>query len=85
MNVDDIALGCYGLEKEGWFDPWSLLSAFKKRAIEFGAEYVNAEVTGFEFREQPDMHVAGIEGTYNGLDSLIVCLTIKSCIYYKVY
>ncbi|GLV38883.1 lethal (2) 37Bb [Carabus blaptoides fortunei] len=74
LNVEDVALGCYGLEKEGWFDPWSLLNAFKKRAIHFGAEYVNAEATGFEFREQPDMHVAGVQGTYNGLDSLIVKL-----------
>ena len=29
MNVDGIELGCYGLEHEGWFDPMSLVNAFK--------------------------------------------------------
>ena len=26
LRTDDIALGCYGYESEGWFDPWSLLT-----------------------------------------------------------
>ena len=29
MNVDDIELGSYGLQHEGWFDPMSLVNAFK--------------------------------------------------------
>ncbi|VEN38284.1 unnamed protein product [Callosobruchus maculatus] len=32
MNVDDVEVGCLGLEKEGWFDPWSLLNVLKTGA-----------------------------------------------------
>ena len=32
LNVDDVALGSYGLENEGWFDPWSLLQGMKQNA-----------------------------------------------------
>ncbi|GIY43781.1 FAD-dependent oxidoreductase domain-containing protein 1 [Caerostris extrusa] len=39
----------FGFENEGWFDPWALLSAFKKKACSLGATYVNGEVIGFEF------------------------------------
>lgn len=49
LNVDGIELGSYGLENEGWFDPWALLSAFKKKSISLGTTYVNGEVIGFEF------------------------------------
>lgn len=49
LNTDGIAAGCLGLEKEGWFDPWSLLCALKKKAIYLGAQYVNAEVKAFQY------------------------------------
>lgn len=55
LNTDGIALGCHGLEKEGWFDPHSMLFGFKNRAIEFGAHYVKGEAIGFEYRNQPDL------------------------------
>ncbi|XP_035231897.1 FAD-dependent oxidoreductase domain-containing protein 1-like [Stegodyphus dumicola] len=41
-----------GLENEGWFDPWALLSAFKKKAISLGTDYVHGEVIGFEFEDR---------------------------------
>ncbi|KYQ52523.1 FAD-dependent oxidoreductase domain-containing protein 1 [Trachymyrmex zeteki] len=44
INTDGIAAGCLGLEKEGWFDPWSLLCALKKKATYLGAQYINAEI-----------------------------------------
>lgn len=73
LNTDGIELGCHGLEKEGWFDPWSMLYALKKRSIEYGAHYLNAEVTGFEFRSQPDIFVEGVElGAYESVDKVNV-------------
>ena len=36
-----------GFENEGWFDPWSLLKAFKEKALSLGAQYINGEVNGF--------------------------------------
>jgi FAD-dependent oxidoreductase domain-containing protein 1 len=72
LSTENIALGCHGLEKEGWFDPWALLCGFKKRAIEFGAHYVKGEAVGFEFRPQPDIIVEGVEmGTYESLDRVL--------------
>ncbi|XP_055547441.1 FAD-dependent oxidoreductase domain-containing protein 1 [Wyeomyia smithii] len=73
MNTDGIAIGCHGLEKEGWFDPWALLSGFKKRAIEYGAHYVNAEVVGFEFRKLPNVLVGNSSmGEHEGLDKVFI-------------
>lgn len=69
INTEGIALGCHGLEKEGWFDPWALLSGFKKRAIEYGAHYTEAELVGFEFSKQQDILVEGVNpGEYEGLE-----------------
>lgn len=35
-----------GLENEGWFDPWSLLNGFKRKAISLGVIPCTGEVTG---------------------------------------
>lgn len=73
LNTDGIELGCHGLEKEGWFDPWMMLYSLKKRAIEHGAHFLNGEVVGFEFTKQPSMLVEGVEpGTFEGVDKAIV-------------
>lgn len=47
LNTNGIAVGCIGLEKEGWFDPWLLLCAFKKKAISLGVQYIHAEAIDF--------------------------------------
>ncbi|XP_071450604.1 FAD-dependent oxidoreductase domain-containing protein 1-like [Hetaerina americana] len=73
LNVEGIELGCHGLEGEGWFDPWSLLQAFKKKAYNLGANYITAEAVGFEFRAMPEMLTEGIEpGSYEALDRLLI-------------
>ncbi|XP_015120491.1 FAD-dependent oxidoreductase domain-containing protein 1 isoform X2 [Diachasma alloeum] len=73
MNTEGVALGCLGLEKEGWFDPWSLLSAFKKKAVNLGTEYVNAEVKGFIFRKDEQVIVSGTGyERYQGLNHVVV-------------
>ncbi|CAG9771405.1 unnamed protein product [Ceutorhynchus assimilis] len=66
MNVDDVALGCLGLEKEGWFDPWSLLKLLQTGSEKKGAQYINGEVVGFEFRDV-DMNIEGVQ-KYNTAD-----------------
>ena len=35
-----------GLKNEGWFDPWLLLQAFRKKIVSMGVQVINAEVTG---------------------------------------
>lgn len=41
--------GCFGVKKEGWFDPYALLMGFKRKAQSLGATFVEGEVTGFDF------------------------------------
>ncbi|XP_062261938.1 FAD-dependent oxidoreductase domain-containing protein 1 [Platichthys flesus] len=49
INSDGVALASYGLENEGWFDPWTLLNAFKKKAISMGVIQCCGEVTDFKY------------------------------------
>ncbi|XP_018319397.1 FAD-dependent oxidoreductase domain-containing protein 1 [Agrilus planipennis] len=72
LNVTDVEAGCLGLEKEGWFDPWSLLQLLRQGAANKGAYYVGGEVTEFSFTDQRDVLVDGVtQGTYQGIDELI--------------
>ncbi|KAF7251426.1 hypothetical protein EG68_08746 [Paragonimus skrjabini miyazakii] len=48
LNVEDIELGCYGYENEGWFDPWLLLKALRAKCHMLGVNYVVGEVVDFE-------------------------------------
>lgn len=45
MDTRGLAGGFLGLENEGWLDPYSLLQAFRKKAISLGVEYITDEVT----------------------------------------
>ncbi|KAM7397584.1 hypothetical protein PAMA_005748 [Pampus argenteus] len=65
INTDGVVLASYGLENEGWFDPWTLLNAFRRKAISMGVVQCCGEVTGFKHStiamptvdgEQVDLH-----------------------------
>lgn len=49
INTDGIVLGSYGVQNEGWFDPYALLVALKAKAQFFGTEFVHAEIIDFNF------------------------------------
>uniref|UniRef100_A0A8D0LCI1 FAD-dependent oxidoreductase domain-containing protein 1 n=1 Tax=Sphenodon punctatus TaxID=8508 RepID=A0A8D0LCI1_SPHPU len=44
LNTDGVALASYGPENEGWFDPWSLLNGFRRKAISMGVYHCCGEV-----------------------------------------
>jgi len=44
LNTDGIALGSYGYENEGWFDPWSFLFALRSKNIDLGVHYIHGDV-----------------------------------------
>ncbi|XP_031550826.1 FAD-dependent oxidoreductase domain-containing protein 1-like [Actinia tenebrosa] len=48
MNTDGIGMASLGTDKEGWFDPWALLDAFKKKSISLGVDYIHGEVTDIQ-------------------------------------
>lgn len=75
LNTDGIALACLGLENEGWFDPWLLLQAFRKKAQYYGTEYVDGEVVGFGTKESSNTtHAVYGYGDFDTLKSLAVKL-----------
>ncbi|XP_020620476.1 FAD-dependent oxidoreductase domain-containing protein 1-like [Orbicella faveolata] len=47
LNTDGITLASLGTGDEGWFDPLSLLKAFKRKATHLGVEYISGEVVDF--------------------------------------
>lgn len=49
INTDGVALASYGLENEGWFDPWTLLNAFRRKAMSMGVTQCHGEVTDFQY------------------------------------
>ncbi|PIO69485.1 FAD dependent oxidoreductase [Teladorsagia circumcincta] len=49
MDFEDVVLGTLGLENEGTFDTWQLLSAIREKNITLGVQYVKGEVEGFQF------------------------------------
>jgi sarcosine oxidase len=48
LNIEDLAGGTFGRSNEGWTDPYSLLQAFRRKAIAQGAVYVQDEVVGLQ-------------------------------------
>lgn len=48
LATDDLALGSLGLSGEGWFDGYSLLQAFRRKAQALGVRYITGEVAGFD-------------------------------------
>jgi FAD-dependent oxidoreductase domain-containing protein 1 len=44
LSADGIALGSLGASGEGWFDGWSVLQAFRRKAIACGVRFVQAPV-----------------------------------------
>jgi glycine/D-amino acid oxidase-like deaminating enzyme len=55
-------LGSLGLSGEGWFDGYTLLMAFARKARRQGARYVNAEVCGFAVDGRRITHVIAADG-----------------------
>ena len=40
-----VALGSYGFENEGWFDPWALMAALRIKAQDLGVHFIPGEVS----------------------------------------
>jgi len=44
LVTDGLALGCFGRSGEGWLDPYSLMSLFRKAAVAKGVTLIQGEV-----------------------------------------
>nr|XP_012805844.1 FAD-dependent oxidoreductase domain-containing protein 1 isoform X2 [Jaculus jaculus] len=47
INTEGVALASYGMEDEGWFDPWSLLHGLRRKVQSMGVLFCQGEVTRF--------------------------------------
>ena len=47
METDDLELGSYGIQNEGWFDPWVLVLCMRAKATHLGAKVIKGDVVGF--------------------------------------
>ena len=52
LATADLTAGSLGLKGEGWFDGYTLLTAFARKARSQGARFLRGEVTAFETREK---------------------------------
>ncbi len=62
LNTEGIALGSYGYENEGWFDPWALLSCLRLKAMHLGVHFVPGEVYNVVHQISPDFRFSDNEG-----------------------
>ncbi|NXD73667.1 FXRD1 protein, partial [Eolophus roseicapillus] len=46
IDTEGVAVASYGLEDEGWFDPWTLLTALRRKAMALGVLSCAGEVRG---------------------------------------
>ncbi|XP_073426056.1 FAD-dependent oxidoreductase domain-containing protein 1 isoform X1 [Dendrobates tinctorius] len=72
INTQDVALASYGLENEGWFDPWLLLSALRRKAMSMGVLHCHGEVAGFNYMKQEMMTEDGEPVTCKIIRQVIV-------------
>ena len=71
LNTADLALGSLGLSGEGWFDGYSLLLGFARKARSQGAVYVKAEVNGIRVQSGRATGVAFTDGTHLDCDHVV--------------
>jgi glycine/D-amino acid oxidase-like deaminating enzyme len=71
LSTDGVALGSLGLTGEGWFDGYSLMQAFRRKARALGANYVAAEATGFDMRGDAIAAVRLADGTTIDADVVV--------------
>ncbi len=70
LATDDLAGGVLGRRDEGWFDGYSLLQAFRRKALALGVAWHAGIVTGFA------MTGSAITGVTTGDGGVIACDTV---------
>ena len=65
VDVDEVELACLGVRNEGWVDPWSLLRAFRAKAISMGVQFIAGDVTDVQSTTQA---ITGITVSHSSSD-----------------
>lgn len=72
LATQDVALGSLGLSGEGWYDGYSVLQAFRRKAVARGARYLQAVACGFE-RDAGNGRITGVRIQRDGAGSVLAC------------
>ncbi|XP_075459421.1 FAD-dependent oxidoreductase domain-containing protein 1 isoform X3 [Ascaphus truei] len=72
INTHGVVLASYGLENEGWFDPWTLLNAFRRKALSMGVYQCHGEVTGFKDSKREMVTDEGDPVTFRRIKQVLV-------------
>ncbi len=48
LSVEGLGAGAFGMRDEGWLDPWSLMSLFRRAAIDRGVAWHDGDIVGIE-------------------------------------
>jgi glycine/D-amino acid oxidase-like deaminating enzyme len=72
LATDDLAAGSLGESGEGWFDGYSVLQAFRRKAIALGARFVATDVDRIEARRGRVLAVHGGDGSTHGCEALLI-------------
>ena len=67
LALEGLAAGCFGTAEEGWFDPFALLQAFRRKAVALGVTYLADEVVGIVRRN------GKVTGVTLGADERLDC------------
>eukprot|EP00927_Polykrikos_kofoidii_P045460 TRINITY_DN39464_c0_g1_i1.p1 TRINITY_DN39464_c0_g1~~TRINITY_DN39464_c0_g1_i1.p1 ORF type:complete len:491 (-),score=81.22 TRINITY_DN39464_c0_g1_i1:208-1680(-) len=59
LRLDGVALGSLGEHSEGWFDPWALLCALRRKAEYMGVDFIAGRASGFECGLADGRYVGG--------------------------
>jgi glycine/D-amino acid oxidase-like deaminating enzyme len=71
LNTSDLSLGSLGLSGEGWFDGYTLLTAFARKAREQGVRYVHGEAGAFTIEGNRISEVILTDGSRLGCTHLV--------------
>jgi FAD-dependent oxidoreductase domain-containing protein 1 len=72
LGVDGVALGSLGLGGEGWYDGYSVLQAFRRKALSRGVRYLQATACGFD-RDARSRSVTGVQVRREAGNAVIAC------------
>ena len=68
-----------GVGNEGWFDPWMLLNAFKKKVKSMGVKFLEADVIGVDVEDNAVKKVKVRKWVLSIISNHLI--TILTCFY----
>ena len=76
-NHFDILPIILGREGEGWFDPWQLIRALRRKNINMGVHYIDGEVKKFRYSKEYTMQ-GEVRIERDILEGVDVCCTLNT-------